>query len=326
MLFRSDAPGFIALVDTCWSQYPGVILDVDLEVPELRALASYYAAAGGALWAAEAGAAGHGGDGPAGIVGMMATRPLEDGAWEICKVYVHPAAHGSGLGHRLLDAAEAHAIASGATRLVLWTDTRFDRAHRFYEKRSYVRAGPIRVLDDISHSLEFAYAKPVHGSSALDAAASASAEPRLSALLGVAAEAGLGPFRAPVAPAAARAHWQAVAKDVAACRVRLLAAWRGGVLAGAVVLTTSAAETLPERAALGPLLRLTAGDTEMATMLLQAVAEEAARIGRPRLTAEIAADDPALPVFRALGWADAGRLPGFAAGGRDAVLLWRAGG
>ena len=48
-----DASGFIALIGDCWAEYPGVILDVDNEVPELRALASYYASRGGALWAAE---------------------------------------------------------------------------------------------------------------------------------------------------------------------------------------------------------------------------------------------------------------------------------
>lgn len=334
----ADADGVIALVGACWSMYPGVILDVDGEVPELRALASYYAAAGGALWVADADA-GVIGDAVATIVGMIATQPLEDGAWEICKVYVHPDAHGGGLAHRLLDLAEAHAMAAGATRLVLWSDTRFDRAHRFYEKRSYVRAGPIRVLDDISHSLEFAYGKPVDGVWTLDAAAAASAEPRLSALLASAAEAGRAPFRAPLARAAARAHWQTVVSEVAADRARLLVAWRGGTLVGVAVLTAATADTQPERAAITALLCTTTADATtpvdrswtpaedaVAATLLQAAAEEAVRIGRPRLTAELAADDPVLPAYRAQGWSEAGRLPGYAGGGRDAVLLFRAGG
>ena len=46
--------GFIALTWACWSQYPGIRMDVDAEMPEYRALASYYAEQGGALWAAEA--------------------------------------------------------------------------------------------------------------------------------------------------------------------------------------------------------------------------------------------------------------------------------
>ena len=73
----------------------------------------------------------------------------------------------------LLEAAEAHARTAGAARIVLWTDTRFEAAHRFYEKRGYVRQGSIRILDDLSNSLEFRYAKPLKGLvvEALDAAA-----------------------------------------------------------------------------------------------------------------------------------------------------------
>lgn len=318
----ADADGFIALVGACWSLYPGVILDVDGEVPELRALASHYAAAGGAVWAAEA-AFGARDGAAAAIAGMIATRPMDDGAWEICKVYVHPDAHGGGLAHRLLDTAEAHAIASGATRLVLWTDTRFDRAHRFYEKRSYVRAGPIRVLDDISHSLEFAYGKPVDGVWSLDAAGAASAEPRLAELLAAAADRGVGPFRAPLDRAAARAYGQALAKEVAAGRALLLAGWRTGVLEGAVTVTAAPAETQPDRAAVGPLL-LAAPDAPLATALLGEAMAAARRIGRPRLTAEIRAGDALLPVYRGLGWVTLGCLPGFAGVGADAELLWSA--
>ena len=52
-----DAAGYIALIEACWAEYPGNILDVDGEVPELRALATYFAKLGGALWAVEQGGA-----------------------------------------------------------------------------------------------------------------------------------------------------------------------------------------------------------------------------------------------------------------------------
>ena len=94
------------------------------------------------------------------------------------------AQRGTGLAHRLLDTAEAHAAAQGAARLVLWSDTRFEEAQRFYGKRGYVRAGSIRILDDVTRSLEFRYAKPARGLvvEALDAAA-ASAERRLAEIV-----------------------------------------------------------------------------------------------------------------------------------------------
>jgi GNAT superfamily N-acetyltransferase len=152
--YDADGPAIVALIWACWSAYSGLTMEVDLEMPELHALGTYYVGQGGRLWIAEAGTK---------VGGMIATRPIDEATWEICRVYVNPPLHGSGLGHVLLDRAESHAIAEGADRLVLWSDTRFERAHRFYEKRSYVREGPVRVLNDISASMEFCYAKVVRG-------------------------------------------------------------------------------------------------------------------------------------------------------------------
>jgi GNAT superfamily N-acetyltransferase len=161
-----DAAGFIALIGGCWAEYPGCVMDLDGEVPELRALGSYYAKQGGALWAAEADGA---------IVGMAGTRPLGAGAWEICKMYVTRAHRGTGLAQALLAAAEGHAAGRGASVMKLWSDTRFERAHRFYEKHGYRRSGPNRPLYDKSNSIEYAYAKPLARESEERGAASRSA-------------------------------------------------------------------------------------------------------------------------------------------------------
>ena len=123
----SDAPAFIALIARCWADYPDCPLDVDTDAPELRALATYYGGRGGALWIAPSG------------TGMIATAPRTPTLWEICRVYVHPDRHGSDLARQLLDLAERHALTAGATTLCLWTDTRFHRAHAFYEKHGYTR-------------------------------------------------------------------------------------------------------------------------------------------------------------------------------------------
>ena len=144
-----DAAGFIALIGGCWAEYPGCVMDLDGEVPELRHLASYFAELLGAVWAAER-------DGQ--VVGVIGTAPLPaKSAWEIRKLYVQRDQRGTGLAHRLLDLAEAHARSAGAQRLVLWSDTRFLAAHRFYEKRGFVRGGPVRELHDLSQSVEFQY-------------------------------------------------------------------------------------------------------------------------------------------------------------------------
>ena len=303
----SDAEAFIALIWACWSRYPGIRLDVDAEMPELRALATYYAAKGGRLWAAET---------EGRLVGMIATCPLDlgvaSGPWEICRVYVDPSLHGAGLGHVLLDLAEAHAISAGATRLVLWTDTRFDRAHRFYEKRSYVRSGPVRVLHDISNSLEYAYAKPVDGIEALDAAGALSAIPRLSAILTACVEAGTGVFfLPPLAPGAARDFWRETARDVAAGKQRLLAGWAGGVLVGTVGLAFAVAQNQPHRADVVRLLvDPAARECGLAPRLLERLESDARLAGRTLLLLETRAGDPTEALCRSMGWHTVGLVPG----------------
>jgi len=298
-----DSDDFIALTWACWSQYPGVRMDVDAEMPEYRALATYYAGLGGALWAAEQDHS---------VVGMIATRPLDDGAWEICRVYVHPSLHGSGLGRALLDTAERHA--RDASRLVLWSDTRFERAHRFYEKHSYVRSGPIRVLNDISASLEYRYEKPREGIVVLDAAAAGSAIPRLAAILTECVAEGAGvSFLPPLAPERAWEFWRATARDVAAGKKRLLAGWVDGVLAGTVTLVLEMPENQPHRADVAKLLVHPAARRHgLARRLMERLEQEALAAGRPLLMLDTRAGDRAERLYRSMGWTALGTVPGHA--------------
>ena len=295
-------------------------MDVDAEMPEYRALASYYTDQGGALWTAEA-------DGD--VVGMIATRPLPDNAWEICRVYVRPMSHGRGLGHRLLDVAEAHALAAGAARLVLWSDTRFGRAHRFYEKRSYVRSGPVRVLADISNSLEYAFAKPVNGIEVLDTAAVESAIPRLSDILVACVEEGAGvSFLPPLAPDVAAEFWRGTARDVAAGSKVLLVGWVDGVFAGTVTLALASPRNQQHRADVAKLLVHPSGRRHgLARRLMARLELEAAKAGRTLLTLDTRLGDRADGLYRSMGWVELGRIPGYALtkdGSYDETLfMWK---
>jgi GNAT superfamily N-acetyltransferase len=263
---------------------------------------------------------------------MAATRPMhQDAAFEICKVYVAKENRGTGLSHALLGAAEAHARAAGAARLVLWTDTRFEAAHRFYEKRGYVRQGSIRILDDISNSLEFRYAKPLAGLvvEALDAAAAASAERRLTDLLvGCVADGASLTWLAPLAPAVAQAYWKRVSSQVALGKAVLLAAWLDGELAGTVQLDLDQPENAPHRAEVTKLLvdprrrRLGVGRALMRR------AEQTARgIGRRLLTLDTRRGTPAEALYRAAGCTELGTIPGFEIGPdrapADVVFFWK---
>ena len=318
-----DADGFIRLIGDCWSEYPGCVMDVDGEVPELRALATYFAEAGGALWVAER-------DGR--VIGMAATRPMgQDAAYEICKVYVAKEARGSGLAHDLLGAAEAHARAAGAQRLVLWTDTRFETAHRFYEKRGFVRQGPIRVLHDLSNSLEFRYVKPISGLvvESLDAAASSSAERRLSALLaGCVADGASLTWLPPLAPAVAQGYWRGVSSQVALGKAVLLVAWLEGEVVGSVQLALDMPENQPHRAEVQKLMVEPAARRRGVGRALMRRAEQAARgIGRGLLVLDTRAGTPAEALYRAMGWTELGTIPGGELGPdrqpADVVHFWK---
>ncbi|HKF00116.1 MAG TPA: GNAT family N-acetyltransferase [Actinomycetes bacterium] len=141
-----DAAGLIELIRICWSEYPGCVLDVDGELPHLRAIASAYRRWGGRAWVAER--AGR-------VAASVGVLPAGDGsAAEVRMLYVLPAARRAGLGSRLLALAEAEAAGRGARRMELWSDTRFADAHRFYLRHGYTRGTRTRELHDRSDSVE----------------------------------------------------------------------------------------------------------------------------------------------------------------------------
>jgi GNAT superfamily N-acetyltransferase len=297
-----DADTYIRLIGDAWAEFPGIVFDVDGELPELRSLASHFAALDGALWLAEDGS------------GMVATRPLrEDQAWEIGRMYVAKAARGTGLAQHLLTTAEAHARAQGAERMILWTDTRFEAAHAFYEKAGYVRQGAIRLLDDLSRSLEFRYTKPCQGLvvEMLDAAAAASSERRLAEILiGCVAEGASVSFLPPMPREKARAFWKRVSTEVAQNQRILLVAWLDGMLAGTVQLALESQENQPyrvevEKLLVDPGLRRRG----VGSALVHRAEQAAQRLGRRLMTLDTRGAAPGEALYRRLGWQEAGRIP-----------------
>src|SRR5262245_25285190 len=88
-----DAEGLIALIGGCFSEYPGCLLDVDGELPELRAIATAFREWGGRFWVAERGGR---------VVGCVGFSPgKKDGYAELKKLYVEKPAREAGLGDTL---------------------------------------------------------------------------------------------------------------------------------------------------------------------------------------------------------------------------------
>lgn len=146
-----DAQGLIDLIEACYSEYKGCVLDVDGEAPELRAIATSHARLGGRFWVAES-------EGRlAGSVGFVPGKA--PGAIELKKLYVAREARRMGLGARLCGLVEVEAMSRGAAQIELWSDTRFKDAHRLYERRGYVRGRKKRELHDASKSVEYFYSR-----------------------------------------------------------------------------------------------------------------------------------------------------------------------
>jgi GNAT superfamily N-acetyltransferase len=70
-------------------------------------------------------------------VGCGALRALDDGSFEIKRMYVRPAVRGTGLGRVILRALEEEAAGLGASRVVLETGTENPEAMALYASCGY---------------------------------------------------------------------------------------------------------------------------------------------------------------------------------------------
>lgn len=150
---NEDAQDLFGLITLCFALYPGCFTDPHGDLPDLRAAGEWpllRAADGRALGGVFVVA-----EDPSGRVCACAALDFpEAGTGEVHRVYVRPDCRQRGLAGALVAHLEGAARKAGAQRVVLWSDTRFADAHRFYEKRGYTR-GQIRELQDISASREY---------------------------------------------------------------------------------------------------------------------------------------------------------------------------
>jgi GNAT superfamily N-acetyltransferase len=234
----------------------------------------------------------------------------------LCKMYVAATQRGTGVAVQLIAAAESHARAMGAATLDLWTDTRFDRAHRFYQRHGFVRAGAIRTLNDKSNSLEFHYAKPVSGIvvRALDTAAAASGARALGRLLKACVDDGASvSFMPPFELADAETFYGRRAKDIAAGKRVVLVAWLDGVMAGTVMLDLDTPPNQPHRLDLQKMLvSPNMRRRGIARVLLQAAETEARAAGRWLMVLDTTTGSAGDAVYRSMGWLEVGSIPDFA--------------
>jgi putative acetyltransferase len=159
VLFRDavdgDTDALISLIGGVFDEYPGCVMDVDGEMPELRRIASHFRAQDGRFWVAERRGA---------VVGCVGFAPLGNGGVQLHKLYVRADARQQGIGGALCDLVEWSARERGATHVELWSDTRFQTAHGVYERRGYERDPKTRELHDKSFTVEYFFRRPLGSS------------------------------------------------------------------------------------------------------------------------------------------------------------------
>ena len=148
---RDDAPGVVALIGRVFAEY-GFVYDPAVEVPDLLAFDAHYAPPRGAFWVITDGER---------IVGSVGVESLADGGAELHRLYLDADRRGHGLGEALVDVVLAWCRARGIARLCLWSDTRFEHAHRLYERLGFRRDGERTLAGDLNDSREYRFERSV---------------------------------------------------------------------------------------------------------------------------------------------------------------------
>jgi putative acetyltransferase len=146
----ADAQDLIGLITLCFAEHPGCFFDPHGDMPDIVRPARSRMAREGRFLVVED-AAGR----VCACIGIDFPGP---GVAELHRLYVRPDMRGRGLGKLLTARTEAAARERGASRMTLWSDTRFASAHAMYAGLGYAR-GVTRSLGDVSGSREFFFEK-----------------------------------------------------------------------------------------------------------------------------------------------------------------------
>lgn len=133
-----DADGVVALIERVYREY-GERICLDNADKDLSDVPGHYGA--GRFMVLEKDSQ---------VLGTVALAP--DGARMDCcflkRLYLDPELRGEGAGDRLLEWARETGRELGFSRMELWSDVRFERAHAFYKKQGFGFDGAVREMDD----------------------------------------------------------------------------------------------------------------------------------------------------------------------------------
>lgn len=148
-----DAVEVQRLIGGCFAEFPGCVLDLPGIDHWMLAPATSYAAKGGQLWVLPDP------DGLRASVGWAPAGAAAGEGVELKSLYVGSRHRRQGFAAALVGVVERVARQRGASRVELWSDSRFTDAHRLYTRLGYRRQPRTRRLDDPSDTTEYAFHK-----------------------------------------------------------------------------------------------------------------------------------------------------------------------
>lgn len=149
----SDSKALISLVKGCFEEYEGVYLEPDGLDADLKAYATALRDMSGKGYVLETE--------EKNIVGLVSGGPTDaEDTYQLKRLYLQADHRGGGTASNLLRLIEQDALAQkNVIFLVLWSDVKFERAHRFYEREGFEKTGKTRELNDISGTVEYEFRK-----------------------------------------------------------------------------------------------------------------------------------------------------------------------
>jgi GNAT superfamily N-acetyltransferase len=158
-----DEPAIVEVVRTVYDEY-GFTWDAEGYHHDLYDIRGHYLDAGHGFWVAE--------DASGRVIGTVALHRFErlplgealvlvEGQARVAaadcsleRLYVVPDARGSGVGHSLFSTTIEAAPREGRSRMEIWSDKRFEAAHRLYVRHGAEIVGD-RICQDPDHSPEW---------------------------------------------------------------------------------------------------------------------------------------------------------------------------